>query len=47
MIVDASTKPMSLYVTHENFARRVNLSTFYSDSFRAWYVGPITEDLIP
>ncbi len=47
MVVDASTNPMTLYVTHENFARRVNSSTFYSDSFKAWYVGPITEDLIP
>ena len=47
MLVDASTNPMTLYVTHGNFARRVNASTFYSDSFKAWYVGPITEDLIP
>ena len=47
MVVDASTSPMTLYVTHETFARRVNSSTFYSDSFKAWYVGPITEDLIP
>ena len=47
MVVDASTDPMTLYVTHENFARRVNASTFYSDSFKAWYVGPITEALIP
>lgn len=47
MVVDASTKPMTLYVTHENFARRVNSSTFYSESFKAWYVGPITEYLIP
>ena len=47
MVVDTSTNPMTLYVTHENFARRVNSSTYYSDSFKAWYVGPITEDLIP
>jgi competence protein ComEC len=47
MVVDAGTTPMTLYVTHENFARRVNSSTFYSESFRAWYVGSITEDLIP
>lgn len=47
MVVDASTRPMTLYVTHENFARRVNSSAYYSDSFKAWYVGPITEDLIP
>lgn len=47
MVVDASIKPMTLYVTHENFARRVNSSTFYSEPFKAWYVGPITEGLIP
>ena len=41
-----ATNPMTLYVTHENFARRVNSSTYYSASFKAWYVGPITEDLI-
>lgn len=47
MVVDAGSKPMTLYVTHENFARRVNSATYYSESHRAWYVGPITEDLIP
>jgi hypothetical protein len=47
MVVDASTTPMTLYVTHENFARRVNSSTYYGGSFKAWYVGPITDDLIP
>ena len=46
MVVDASTNPMTLYVTHENFARRVNTSTYYSEVFKAWYVGPITEHLI-
>jgi len=47
MVVDTSTTPMTLYVTHEHFARRVNYSTYYSDQFKAWYVGPITENLIP
>ena len=47
MVVDASTNPMTLYVTHENFARKVNPSTNYSNSFKAWYVGPVTEALIP
>ena len=47
MVVDAGTSPMTLYVTHENFAKRVNPGTVYNDTFRAWYVGPITEDLIP
>lgn len=47
MVVDSSTTPMTLYVTHEAFARRTNPGTSYSDPFRAWYVGPITDDLIP
>ena len=47
MVVDASTNPVTLYVTHENFARRVNTTTHYSDFFKAWCVGPITEHLIP
>ncbi|MCB2189758.1 MAG: hypothetical protein KQJ78_25365 [Deltaproteobacteria bacterium] len=47
MVVDASSTPMTLYVTNENFARRVNSDTFYSESFKAWWVGFITDDLIP
>lgn len=47
MVVDTSTNPMTLYVTHGNFAQKVNPSTYYNDSFKAWYVGCITEDLIP
>ena len=47
MVVDASSRPMVLYVSHENYARRVNSYTFFSDWFKAWYVGPITEYLIP
>ena len=46
MVVDASETPMELYVTYENFARKVNSATFYSNTFKAWYVGPITWDLI-
>lgn len=42
MVVDASTTPMTLYVTHENFARRVNDLSYYDPTFKAWYVGPIT-----
>ena len=47
MVVDANTNPMTLYVTHENFAKRVNPGTWHSDGFKAWHVGPITEGLIP
>jgi len=46
MVVDVSSSPMVLYVTHENFARRVNPHTFYDQTRRAWYVGPITDDLL-
>ena len=41
MVVDAAASPMNLYVTHENFARRVNPATLYSDRFRAWFAYPI------
>ena len=47
MVVDTRSRPMALYVTHEAFARRVNPGTLYSDQLKAWYVGSITEDLIP
>lgn len=46
MVVDTSQTPMVLYVTHGNFARRVNPDTFYIDTVGAWYVGPITDDLL-
>ena len=46
MVVDASSSPMELYVTHENFARRVNADTFYDQTRQAWSVGPITADLL-
>lgn len=47
MVVDADTDPMTLYVTHEHFARRINNRTSYSDRMKAWYVGGITKDLVP
>ena len=34
----------TLYVTHENFARCVNASTYHDMTFKAWYLGPITEE---
>ena len=46
MVVDVSLSPMALYVTHEKFARRVNPETYYNQAKRAWYVGPITDDLL-
>ncbi len=47
MVVDTSKTPMTLYVTNQSYAQRVNQGTFYHNSFKAWYVGPITENLIP
>lgn len=47
MIVDAGTFPMTLYVTHEAFARHVNAATYYEVRFKGWYVGPITKDSMP
>ena len=46
MVVDVSSSPTMLYVTHENFARRLNAFTSYDQTRRAWYVGPITVDLL-
>lgn len=46
MVVDANTDPMTLYVTHEHFARRITTDTFYSEGMKAWYVGGITKNLI-
>ena len=47
MVVDVAAAPMHLYVTHENFARAVNPNTSFSDTFQAFHVGPITDELHP
>lgn len=47
MIVDASRTPMILYVTHKNFAKKVNSRTFFDATYQAWYVGPISEYAAP
>ena len=47
MVVNVSTTPMTLYVTNERFARKINTRTTFNYTFKAWYVGYITEDLIP
>ena len=46
MVVDAQESPMHLWVTNKSFAERVNRATCYNKEVKAWYVGPITEDLI-
>ena len=45
MIVDTSTNPMNFYVTNKVYADRINFRT-YQDSFKVWYVGPITKNLM-
>lgn len=42
MVVDTREPTMSMYVTHESFARAINSVTTYSAEFRGWYVGEIT-----
>lgn len=42
MIVDCDDN-MSLYVTHEEYARDENPHTFYSDRHKGWYVKEITK----
>ena len=46
MVVDVGSSPMTLYVTHEHFARHINPRTIYSSTAKSWYVGPITKNLI-
>lgn len=41
MVVDCSGNNLTLYVTHENFARSKNPNTFYSNKYDAWYVKEI------
>ncbi len=47
MLVDTSTYPMTLHVTHERFARKLNPLTCYNGPLMAWCVGRITKHLIP
>lgn len=47
MIVDANQTPMVLYVTHENFAKKVNPWTSFDVNHQAWCVGPISEYAAP
>ena len=47
MVVDAQKSPMHLWVTNKSFAERINRATCYNKEVKAWYVGPITEELIP
>lgn len=46
IVIDIGETAMHLYVTNENYAKAVNSSSSYSSNFRAYYVGPITEDLL-
>lgn len=38
MIVDAGDNNMPIYVTNETFARQQNQYTFYSDTFKGWFL---------
>jgi len=38
MVVDCSGDNLTVYVTNERFARDRNPSTFYSDTYKAWYL---------
>lgn len=42
MVVDCSGDNLTLYVTHENFAKSKNPASFYSDTYKAWYLKEIT-----
>lgn len=42
MVVDCKGDNLTLYVTHENFAKSKNPNSFYSRTYDAWYVKEIT-----
>ncbi len=42
MVVDCKGDNLSLYVTNENFARSRNRNTYFSDTYKAWYLKEIT-----
>lgn len=42
MVVDTSGSHLSLYVTHEAFARHKNPNTYWSVTHNAWFVKNIT-----
>ena len=42
MVVDCSGNNLTLYVTHETFARKYNPCTFYLGIYDAWYLKEIT-----
>ena len=42
MVVDCSGTNLTLYVTYETFARSYNPNTFYSPTYKAWYLKEIT-----
>ena len=42
MVVDCSGNNLTLYVTHETFARKYNPCTSYSTKYDAWYLKEIT-----
>lgn len=44
MIVDCDDN-MSLYVTHEDFARDENPNTFYSQNHKDWYIKEINSSV--
>lgn len=41
VVVEAGAKPMAVYVTNEAFARSRNSFTFYSETYKAWYLQTI------
>ena len=42
MVVDCSGNNLTLYVTYETFARSYNPNTYYSSTYKAWYLKEIT-----
>lgn len=41
MVVDCTGDNLSVYLTNENFARKVNPYTFFNEKYKAWYLKDI------
>jgi len=43
MVVDTAGSNLTLYVTHETFARAYNPDTWWSETFQAWFLKEIDD----
>jgi hypothetical protein len=46
MIVQPAGDDLDVYVTNENFARKCNPYTFFSDLLKGWFYGTIAKKVV-